>query len=44
MKGVFPNEEIGLLPPGVAVSAVSRLEVPGLEGARHLVVMEATGG
>ena len=39
MKGVHPDEELALLPRGVSVSAVMPLHVPGLEAARHLVVL-----
>jgi 16S rRNA (guanine527-N7)-methyltransferase len=42
MKGVYPNEEIDLLPPGVAINAIPKLQVPGLEAVRHLVVMQRT--
>lgn len=41
MKGVWPYEEIARLPSDVAVEAVHRLEVPGVEGERHLVVLES---
>lgn len=41
MKGVYPNEEIGQLPAGVQVIDVPQLRVPGLDGARHVVLMEA---
>lgn len=40
MKGLYPNEEIALLPPGVKVSADHALVVPGLEASRHLIVLE----
>ena len=40
MKGGYPHEEIADLPVAVRVIAVPALEVPGLEGARHLVIME----
>jgi len=40
MKGLYPNEEIALLPPGVKVSADHPLVVPGLEATRHLIVLE----
>lgn len=39
MKGVWPHEEIRRLPEDVAVDAVHRLVVPGVEGERHLVVL-----
>ncbi|MBI3146647.1 MAG: 16S rRNA (guanine(527)-N(7))-methyltransferase RsmG [Pseudogulbenkiania sp.] len=37
MKGVYPYEEIALLPEGFAVAGVVPLTVPGLEAERHLV-------
>ena len=40
MKGLYPNEEIALLPAGVKVSADHPLVVPGLEASRHLIVLE----
>jgi 16S rRNA (guanine527-N7)-methyltransferase len=43
MKGVWPHEEIARLPDDVSVEAVHRLEVPGVEGERHLVIMRSAG-
>jgi 16S rRNA (guanine527-N7)-methyltransferase len=40
MKGVYPHGEMAHLPTTIRVIAVPALEVPGLEGARHLVIME----
>ena len=40
MKGLYPNEEIAQLPPGVKVSADHALVVPGLDASRHLIVLE----
>ena len=40
MKGNYPKAEIAALPPDVAVVAVHLLEIPGVEGQRHLVIME----
>jgi 16S rRNA (guanine527-N7)-methyltransferase len=40
MKGVYPHEELAHLPMGIRVVASPALEVPGLDGARHLVIME----
>jgi len=40
MKGVFPDEEIALLPPAFRVVASPALTVPGLDAERHLIVME----
>ncbi len=41
MKGLYPNEEIALLPHGVKVSADHALVVPGLDASRHLIVLES---
>ena len=40
MKGVHPYEEIAQLPAGWRVAEVKPLQVPGVEGARHLVRVE----
>lgn len=40
MKGVYPDEEITQLPPDIRVVASPALHVPGLDGERHLIVME----
>jgi 16S rRNA (guanine527-N7)-methyltransferase len=40
MKGAYPHEELAKLPADVRVLAVSALNVPGLDGARHLVIMD----
>ena len=40
MKGLLPEEEIGCLPPGWAVVDCTRLNVPGLDAQRHLLVIE----
>ena len=39
MKGLHPYEEIEKLPPHCNVGSVLPLAVPGLEGARHLVLI-----
>ncbi|MGH3414562.1 MAG: RsmG family class I SAM-dependent methyltransferase, partial [Marmoricola sp.] len=39
MKGVHPDEEIALLPPRFEVLATPALDVPGLDAARHLILM-----
>lgn len=39
MKGQRPDAEMNTLPAGVTVAAVHRLDVPGVEGERHLVVI-----
>lgn len=41
MKGVYPQEEVDLLPHDVKVSADHTLVVPGLDASRHLMVLEA---
>ncbi|MEW6413762.1 MAG: 16S rRNA (guanine(527)-N(7))-methyltransferase RsmG [Pseudomonadota bacterium] len=40
MKGLYPHEEIAVLPAGVKVSADHALAVPGLDATRHLIVLE----
>jgi 16S rRNA (guanine527-N7)-methyltransferase len=40
MKGLYPNEEIAVLPDNVRVSADNALVVPGLDASRHLIVLE----
>lgn len=37
LKGVYPHEEIALLPTDVKVTSVDCLKVPGIEAERHLV-------
>jgi 16S rRNA (guanine527-N7)-methyltransferase len=39
MKGVYPYEEIALLPADIRVSEVVPVQVPGLDAERHLVRM-----
>lgn len=39
MKGVMPREEIASLPGDVRLEAVHALQVPGIDGERHLVAM-----
>ena len=39
MKGVRPDAEMNTLPADIAVVAVHRLDVPGVDGERHLVVI-----
>ena len=43
LKGLWPHDEIARLPQDVAVAAVHRLAVPGVDGERHLVLMSLTG-
>ena len=40
MKGRLPEDELERLPDGWAVRDTQRLEVPGLEAERHVVVLE----
>lgn len=40
MKGLFPQEELRQLPADILVAAVPPVHVPGLDGQRHLVIME----
>ena len=40
MKGLYPNEEIAVLPADVRVSADHPLVVPGLDATRHLIALE----
>lgn len=39
MKGVMPEDEIGRLPPGWTVAECVKLDVPGLNAQRHLIVL-----
>ncbi len=39
MKGLHPYEEIDKLPPGCKVCQVLPLAIPGVDGARHLVLI-----
>ncbi|SPW28057.1 Ribosomal RNA small subunit methyltransferase G [Edwardsiella tarda] len=41
LKGVVPQDELQSLPEGVTLESVIRLQVPMLEGERHLVVLKA---
>ena len=40
MKGVHPDEEIASLPPEFVVRAAPTLQVPGLDAARHLIILQ----
>ena len=40
MKGVYPHEEIAHLPAGIGVTSTPALKIPGVDGDRHLVIME----
>ncbi|WP_270221844.1 16S rRNA (guanine(527)-N(7))-methyltransferase RsmG [Kosakonia cowanii] len=41
LKGQLPEDEIALLPAGLAVELIVELKVPHLEGERHLVIVKA---
>lgn len=41
LKGVRPDEELAQLPADVSLESVVRLQVPELEGERHLVILKA---
>ena len=40
MKGVLPQEEIAALPAEWRLASAPRLQVPGLEAERHLLILE----
>jgi 16S rRNA (guanine527-N7)-methyltransferase len=42
MKGKYPESELNGLPGWVRVRSVEKLEVPGLQEQRHLVIMSVT--
>jgi 16S rRNA (guanine527-N7)-methyltransferase len=42
MKGAHPDEELASLPPRFTVLAKPSLAVPGLDAARHIVIMQPT--
>jgi 16S rRNA (guanine527-N7)-methyltransferase len=44
MKGIYPHEEIGKLPPPFKLQEVIPLTVPGMEAKRHLVIAKAEPG
>lgn len=39
MKGVYPDDELAALPPGVVLRSAHRLEVPGVAAQRHLLIL-----
>ncbi|WP_303784617.1 16S rRNA (guanine(527)-N(7))-methyltransferase RsmG [Azovibrio restrictus] len=42
MKGLAPEQELAALPAGVQVAGLHPLQVPGLDAARHLVILQAS--
>ncbi|MBS0055392.1 16S rRNA (guanine(527)-N(7))-methyltransferase RsmG [Yersinia sp. Marseille-Q3913] len=41
LKGVRPDDELATLPAGITLESVVRLQVPELEGERHLVILKS---
>ena len=41
MKGAYPADELARVPAPIRVVETANLTVPGIEGDRHLVIMEA---
>jgi len=39
MKGVHPHEELAQVPPDIEIVSTPSVDVPGLDAARHLVLM-----
>jgi 16S rRNA (guanine527-N7)-methyltransferase len=44
MKGALPRDEMTEIDASVRIEATPALRVPGVEGARHLVLMKAAAG
>ena len=44
MKGQLPEDELVALPAGFEVKATHALQVPGLDAARHLIIVRAHTG
>lgn len=40
LKGVSPDDELNALPEGISLAAVVKLQVPELDGERHLVILK----
>jgi len=40
MKGVYPQEELAAIPPGYQIET-QQVQVPGLDAARHVVIIAA---
>lgn len=41
LKGLVPEDEIAQLPVGYVVESIVKLQVPQLDGERHLVIIKA---
>jgi 16S rRNA (guanine527-N7)-methyltransferase len=44
MKGAYPAAEVAHLPASIRLVRTERLTVPGIEGERHLVIMQPASG
>ncbi|MBS0356615.1 MAG: 16S rRNA (guanine(527)-N(7))-methyltransferase RsmG [Proteobacteria bacterium] len=42
MKGVYPEDEIARIPEGFAMERSAKLQVPGLDAERHLIIVKRT--
>lgn len=42
LKGRYPEEEIATLPAGFKLESFARLQVPGLNAERHLIILRKT--
>ncbi|UHM92186.1 16S rRNA (guanine(527)-N(7))-methyltransferase RsmG [Rahnella victoriana] len=41
LKGVRPDDELAVLPEGITLESVIKLQVPELDGERHLIILSA---
>ncbi|RJT42898.1 16S rRNA (guanine(527)-N(7))-methyltransferase RsmG [Rahnella woolbedingensis] len=41
LKGVSPDDELAVLPEGITLESVIKLQVPELDGERHLVILRS---
>lgn len=41
LKGVRPDDELATLPKGIVLESVVRLQVPELDGERHLIILKS---
>ena len=41
LKGVSPDDELAALPEGITLESVIKLQVPELDGERHLVILRS---
>lgn len=40
LKGLYPEDELALLPNGFIIESISKLDVPELDAERHLVIIK----